>query len=50
MEKPAQSDRICRIKFEDLIYNYDQTVSDIFKKLGWDENIWDLSGEKPVLK
>ena len=38
MEKPAQSDRICRIKFEDLIYNYDQTVSDIFKKLGWDES------------
>lgn len=36
MEKDAKSDRICRIKFEDLIYNYDQTVAMIFEKLGWD--------------
>ncbi len=28
----------------------DETLSDVAKKLGWDENIWDLSGEKPVLK
>ena len=38
MEKEAQNNRICRIKFEDLIYNYDKTVSMIFDKLGWDEN------------
>ena len=36
MEKPACCDRICRIKFEDLIYNYDETVGGIFDKLGWD--------------
>ena len=36
MEKAAVSDRICRIKFEDLIYNYDKTVGMIFEKLGWD--------------
>lgn len=36
MEKKADSDRICRIKFEDLIYNYDETVEKIFDKLGWD--------------
>ncbi|MEE0840661.1 MAG: sulfotransferase [Acutalibacteraceae bacterium] len=36
MEKEAQSDRICRIKFEDLIYNYDQTVDMIFERLNWD--------------
>jgi hypothetical protein len=37
MEKNADSDRICRIRFEDLIYNYDQTVDMIFEKLGWDK-------------
>ncbi len=37
MEKPADSERIVRIKFEDLIYNYDATISAIFQKLGWDE-------------
>lgn len=36
VEKPADCDRICRIKFEDLIYNYDETVGGIFEKLGWD--------------
>lgn len=36
MEKKAESDRIFRIKFEDLIYNYDKTVGEIFEKLGWD--------------
>ena len=38
MEKKAESDRILRIKFEDLIYHYDETVGQIFKKLGWDES------------
>lgn len=37
MEAKAESDRICRIKFEDLIYNYDKTVDVIFDKLGWDK-------------
>lgn len=37
MEKSANSDRILRIKFEDLIYNYDETVDLIFEKLGWDK-------------
>ena len=37
MEKPADSERIVRIKLEDLIYNYDATISAIFQKLGWDE-------------
>ena len=37
METKTQSERICRIKFEDLIYNYDETISTIFKKLGWDQ-------------
>ena len=36
MEKEAVSDRIGRIKFEDLIYRYDETVAMIFEKLGWD--------------
>lgn len=36
VEKTAVSDRICRIKFEDLIYKYDETVQGIFDKLGWD--------------
>ncbi len=36
MEKEAQSDRICRIKFEDLIYHYDETVTKIFERLDWD--------------
>ncbi len=36
MEKKAENDRIIRIRFEDLIYNYDQTVAMIFEKLGWD--------------
>ncbi len=37
METPVSSERICRIKFEDLIYNYDETVDMIFDKLGWDK-------------
>ena len=37
MEATANSDRICRIRFEDLIYNYDKTVEMIFEKLGWDK-------------
>lgn len=37
MEAKADCDRICRIKFEDLIYNYDKTVDMIFDKLGWDK-------------
>ena len=28
----------------------DETLCDVAKKLGWDETIWDLSGDKPVLK
>ena len=36
MERKAESDRIMRIKFEDLIYNYDKTVAEIFERLGWD--------------
>lgn len=36
VERQADCDRICRIKFEDLIYNYDETVGGIFDKLGWD--------------
>lgn len=36
MEKEANCDRVCRIRFEDLIYNYDKTVDLIFEKLGWD--------------
>ena len=27
-----------------------KTASDVAKDLGWDETIWDLSGEEPVLK
>ncbi|MBR6681689.1 MAG: sulfotransferase [Clostridia bacterium] len=38
IEKDAHSNRICRIKFEDLIYRYDETVDMIFEKLGWDKN------------
>ncbi len=38
IEKDAESNRICRIKFEDLIYKYDETVEMIFEKLGWDKN------------
>ncbi|MBQ1186069.1 MAG: sulfotransferase domain-containing protein [Clostridia bacterium] len=37
MEKPANHKNICRIKFEDLIYNYDSSISAIFNLLGWDE-------------
>lgn len=29
---------------------YGSTVSSLAKTLGWDENVWDLSGELPVLK
>lgn len=36
IEKPTACDRVCRIRFEDLIYNYDETVALIFNKLGWD--------------
>ncbi len=36
MEKKTDCDRVCRIRFEDLIYNYDRTVDLIFEKLGWD--------------
>ena len=28
----------------------DETLCDVARRLGWDETIWDLSGEKPVLK
>ena len=35
-EKKAHSDRICRFKFEDFIYNYDITIDKIFEKLDWD--------------
>ena len=38
MEKKTDCDRVCRIRFEDLIYNYDETVDLIFKKLGWDRS------------
>ena len=37
VEKPADCDRICRIKIEVFIYNYDKTVTEIFNKLGWDK-------------
>lgn len=37
IEKPVSNERICRIKFEDFIYNYDKTVDMIFDKLGWDK-------------
>lgn len=39
MEKKADSDRICRIRFEDLIYNYDESIEKIFDKLGWDRSV-----------
>lgn len=38
MEKEAKNDRICRIKFEDLIYDYDRQIDKIFEKLGWDKS------------
>lgn len=28
----------------------DETLCDVARRLGWDETIWDLSGDKPVLK
>ena len=28
----------------------DATISSVAKSIGWDETIWDLSGELPVLK
>ena len=28
----------------------DATLSSVAKSIGWDENIWDLSGAVPVLK
>ncbi|MBQ9965039.1 MAG: sulfotransferase [Clostridia bacterium] len=36
VEQPADCERVCRIKFEDMIYRYDETVDGIFEKLGWD--------------
>lgn len=38
MEKQVTSSRVCRIKFEDLIYKYDDSVNKIFDLLGWDKN------------
>lgn len=38
IEKETHSDRICRLKFEDFIYNYDSTIDKIFGKLEWDKS------------
>ena len=35
-EKATDSKHVHRIKFEDLIYKYDETVKKIFDDLGWD--------------
>ena len=37
IEKEANSDRIHRFKFEDFIYNYDESVNKVFDILGWDK-------------
>lgn len=37
MEKETKSSQVYRVKFEDLIYRYDETVDEIFKRLGWDK-------------
>lgn len=38
MEKPAVNPHIHRIKFEDLIYRYEETIDGIFSVLGWDKS------------
>ena len=36
MERNIESTHIHRIKFEDLIYNYDESIERIFNELSWD--------------
>lgn len=38
IEKPTQSSHVHKIKFEDLIYYYEDTVKKIFEELNWDES------------
>ena len=37
MEKTVNNTQVCRIRFEDLIYRYEETVNEIFERLGWDQ-------------
>ena len=38
MERGVEHPQVCRIKFEDLIYKYEETVAKIFDVLEWDRN------------
>lgn len=37
MERPAPSDKVCRLRFEDLIYRYDDSLARLYAHLGLPE-------------
>lgn len=37
MEKPTDNPHVHRIRFEDMIYRYEETIGQIFDSLGWDQ-------------